>query len=122
MKELLGIAIKNNPFLFEKYPEIYNFVYSGPENSIFKSKTDALSQSSFAQEFIKLTKASFELTTDNALSVMEEETLLLKGPVDYKASFLSLLEYQDFEQIGFIKIGNIIFMKVSYLKKKIGIN
>jgi hypothetical protein len=38
--------------------------------------------------------------------------------VDYKTSFLSLVEYKDFDQIGFIKLGNIHFMKISFTKQK----
>ena len=118
LKALLGIGIRNNPFLYEKYPEIYNFTYSAGDSSIFKGKTDLRSQMAFGQEIIQLTKTSFELSLENALDVMQETTPLIKGLVDYKASFLSLLEYKNFDQIGFIKIGNILFLKISFVEQR----
>lgn len=119
LKELLGIGMKGNVFLYEKYPEIYDFVYSSEgSNPSFKIRNDVKSQISFANQFISFTKMAFSLSADNALEVMETETLLTKGLVDYKASFLALIEYKDFDQIGFIKIGNIIFMKISFYKQK----
>ncbi len=119
LKQLLGIGFKGNFFLYDKYPQIYNFVYSSADlNPNYKVSTDVKSQIAFANEFIQFTKNAFSISGENALDVMQEETLLIKGLVDYKSSFLSLIEYKDFDQIGFIKLGNIIFMKISYNKQK----
>ena len=119
LKELLGIGMKGNVFLYEKYPEIYDFVYASEgANPSFKIRNDVKSQIAFANQFISFTKMAFSLSAHNALEVMESETLLTKGLVDYKASFLSLIEYKDFDQIGFIKIGNIIFMRITFNKQK----
>src|SRR5690606_10641803 len=35
-----------------------------------------------------------------------------------KASLLALLEYKDFNEIGFIRLGNVIFMKISYFRQR----
>lgn len=119
MKQLLGIGFRGNLFLYDKYPQIYNFVYSSADaNPSYKVSTDAKSQIAFSNEFIQFTKTAFSISADNALDIMQEETLLIKGLVDYKSSFLSLIEYKDFDQIGFIKLGNINFMKITYNKQK----
>lgn len=119
LRQLLGIGIKGNVPLYEKYPEIYNFVYEAMDsNPAFKLKKDEQSQLTFASEFIKFTKSAFAIEPQNALDLMQSESFLIKGLVDYKSSFLSLLEYKDFNEIGFIKIGNLVFMRVRYLKQK----
>lgn len=119
LKQLLGIGFKGNLFLYEKYPQIYSFVYSNADpNPTYKISSDLKSQIAFSNEFIQFTKTAFSLSGENALDIMQEETLLIKGLVDYKSSFLSLIEYKDFDQIGFIKLGNINFMKISYNKQK----
>lgn len=118
-KQLLGFGMKENFFLYEKYPEIYNFVYEPAEvNIAFRKVQDANGQAKFANEVMAFTKSSLGLSTLNAFEFMQTETPLMKGMVDFKSSFLSLIEYKDFDQIGFIKIGNVIFMKVSYQMQK----
>lgn len=118
-KQLLGIGIKGNVPLYEKYPEIYSFVYEALEsNPVFKVKKNEKTETAFANEFIQFTKASFAIDPQNALDVMQSESFLIKGMVDYKSSFLSLIEYKDFDQIGFIKLGNTVFMKISFMKQK----
>ncbi len=119
LKQLLGIGFKGNFLLFDKYPQIYNLVYSpAMVNPSYKLSNDVKSQIAFANEFVQFTKTAFSLSGENALDIMQEETLLIKGLVDYKSSFLSLIEYKDFDEIGFIKLGNIIFMKITYKKQK----
>lgn len=118
MQELLNIGMKGNVFLHEKYPELYNVAYTTETNPAFKAKSDARAQMAFANEFIAFTKMAFSLSAENAIEIMETETLLLGGLVEFKNSFLALIEYKDFDSIGFIKIGNVIFMKISYLKQK----
>jgi hypothetical protein len=119
LKQLLGIGMKGNVQLFDKYPEIYNFVYdSMGSNPSFKAKKDEKAQLAFANEFIEFTKTAFSISPNNALDVMQTETVLVKGLIDYKSSFLSLIEYKDFDRIGFIKLGNIIFMKINFNKQK----
>lgn len=118
-KQLLGIGMKNNVLLFDKYPAIYNYVYDSTEsNPTFKKAGNPKAETAFANEFIQFTKVAFSIGPENALDIMQEETFLIKGLVDYKASFLALIEYKDFDQIGFIKLGNIIFMKIGFNKQK----
>jgi hypothetical protein len=118
-KQLLGIGMKGNVLLYDKYPEIYSFVYEAAEsNPVFKVKKNEKTESAFASEFIEFTKAAFAIDPSNALDVMKSETFLIKGLVDYKSSFLSLIEYKDFDQIGFIKLGNTVFMRISFMKQK----
>ena len=118
-KQLLGIGIKGNYLLFEKYPKIHNFVYESDEkNPVFKKHLDAKSQRNFATEVIKFTKTAFSLNAENALEIIETETPFLKGFIDYKNSFLSLIEYKDFHEISYMKLGNAIFMKISFNKQK----
>ncbi len=119
MKQLLSFGMKGNIFLYDKYPQIYNFVYEAKDkNPAFKKSLDAKSQMAFANEFIQFTKTAFSLSTENAFDIMQLETPLIKGLVDYKASFLSLIEYKEFDDVGFIKIGNTIFMRISFFKQR----
>lgn len=119
LKQLLGIGMKNNIVLFDKYPQIYNYVYESADgNPVFKPGSNPKAETAFANEFIQFTKTAFSLGAENALDIMQEETFLIKGLVDFKASFLGLIEYKDFDQIGFIKIGNLTFMKISFNKQK----
>lgn len=118
-KQLLGIGMRGNFLLYEKYPQIYNFIYSSSEaNPNYKVANNEKLQSIFANEFILFTKMAFSLDATNALDLMQEETFLIKGLINYKSSFLSLIEYKDFDSIGFIKLGNLNFMKISYNKQK----
>lgn len=118
LKQLLGIGIKGNYFLSEKFPEIYAFVYQAEGSTSIKAPINAKSQISFANEVMRFTKLVFELNLSNAMEIMEMETPLIKGLIDFRSSFLSLLEYKDFDQIGFIKLGNVTFMKISFPKQK----
>lgn len=118
LKQLLAIGMKNNVMLFDKYPQIYSFVYEANTSSSFKKNKNPKAEITFANEFIKFTKTAFSIGPENAMDIMSEETFLIKGLVDYKASFLALIEYKDFDQIGFQKIGNMTFMKISYHKQK----
>ncbi len=119
LKQLLSIGMKNNIVLFDKYPQIYNYVYDPADaNPSFKSARNPKAETTFANEFIQFTKTAFSLGAENALDIMQEETFLIKGLVDYKASFLGLIEYKDFDMIGFMKIGNLTFMKITYNKQK----
>lgn len=118
MKQLLGIGLKGNIFLHDKYPNLYNFVYEASENPAFKKKLSGSDQLAFANEFIQFTKSAFGLSLDSAPEIMQTETPLIKSLVDFKASFLSLIEYKEFDDIGFAKIGSSIFLRISYLKQK----
>jgi hypothetical protein len=119
MRKLLGIGMKENIFLYDKYPEIYNFVYEALDaNPSFKIVKDEKSEQAFANEFMSFTKLAFGLDGSNYVEVMSTETLLLKGLVDYRASFLSLLGPEKFSKIGFMKMGNLIFMRVEYRSGK----
>lgn len=118
-RQLLGIGMKGNVPLYDKYPEIYNFVYEAMDsNPAFKLRNDEKAQLAFANEFIQFTKSAFALGPENALDLIRSESFLIRGLVDYKSSFLSLIEYKDFDRVGFIKLGNTIFMKIRYLKQK----
>lgn len=119
LKELLGIGMKGNFFLHERYPEIYNFVYSSAQvNPAFKAKLDAKSDQKFAQEVMEYTKLCFGLSANNALEVMQTQTPLLKGLMDYRSSLLGLVEYKEFDQVDFFKLGNAYFLRFSYLRQK----
>lgn len=119
MKQLLGIGMKGNFFLYDQYPEIYSFVFGGVDgNPAFKVEKGEKVENKFANEFISFTKMALELDASKSVEIMQSSTPLVKGLMDFRSSFLSLLEYKDFDQIGFIKIGNVTFLKVSYLKQK----
>ncbi len=118
-KQLLGIGIKGNLFLYEQYPEISSFVLSSEEsNPSFKAKKGEGTQNKFSNEVINFTKMALEFSGENAIEVMQTSTPLVKGLMDFRSSFLALLEYKDFNEVGFIKIGNTTFLKVSYVKQK----
>jgi hypothetical protein len=116
--QLLGLAMKGNFFLYDKFPEIYGFVYQAEGGMPFKPATDARAHQAFANEFMSFSKMALELSVDNFLEVMETQTPLIKGLIDFKSGLLALLEYKNFDQIGFIKIGNVNFMKVTYQMQK----
>jgi len=118
LKQLLGIGLKGNVFLFEKFPRIYNFVYASEGNAAFKIPTDEKAQLKFANEVISFIKLSLEFDANNALETMQTYTPLIKNFIEFKASFLSLLEYKDFDSLGFIKLGNVVFLRATYIKQK----
>jgi hypothetical protein len=117
LQQLLGIGFKGNPFLFDAFPALHNYVYS-VDASNFKKEASAANDQKFAEEFIAFTKMTFELEASNALDVMQKYTPLMKGLVDYKSSLLALLEYKEFNEVGFIKLGDTFFMKLSYRRQK----
>lgn len=117
--ELLGIGMKGNFFLHEKYPEIYNFVYSSElAGTAFKAKSDAKSDQKFAQEVMEYTKLCFGLSIENSIEIMQTHTPLLKGLMDFRSSLLSLVEYKEFDQVDFFKLGNAHFLRFSYVRQK----
>lgn len=114
LKKLLGIAIKGNFFLFDKYPRIYDYVYRVDALSTsFKKEASPKDEALFASEVIKLFSTAFSLNLMNSLDIMQEETLLIKGLIELKSSFFNLLERKEFKDISFIKMGDAIFMKLS---------
>lgn len=119
LKQLLGYGLKGNIFLYDKYPELYNFVYGPADKSgSFKKVLNSKAHAKFANEFITFTKTAFSLSIDNALELAQTETPYLKGFVDFKSAFFALIEYKDYNEIGFVKIGDQLFMRVTYAKQK----
>jgi hypothetical protein len=119
LKELLGIGVKGDFIVQEKFPAIDAFVRSeGSEKLIPKTKQDETDNRKFADEVVTFTKIAFELSAENALEQMQAYTPYLKGLLDYKASLLSLLEYKKMNQIDFIKLGNAYFLRISYMGQK----
>ena len=119
LKGLLAIGMKGNFFLYEKYPKIYNYVYEASgTNPAFRKKLNARDHNQFATEVIEFTKMALSLAPETFLEYIQTETPLVKGILDYRASFLSILEYKDFEKIGVMKIGNAFFLRVSYGQQK----
>jgi hypothetical protein len=118
LKELLSIGFKGDIFLKEKYPNIDKFLYSqGVGGAAFKKELDAKAVLQFAGEVVAFTKMALELQASNALDIMQTETPLLKGPMDYRSSFLALIEYKGFDTIDFIKLGNGYFLRISYVRQ-----
>lgn len=119
LRELIGIGLKGNFFLYDKFPALYNFVYSTDSlNPAFKSKNDDKANQKFADQFVTFTKLCFELSPENAFEYMESYTPFLKSLMDYRSSFLELIEFKEFSEIQFFKIGNAYFLKISYLRQK----
>lgn len=119
LKELLSLGMGGNFFLFDKFPEMYNYIYSPEQaNAAFKAKVNETTIRKFALEVVSFTKMSFELSMENALDTMSDYTPMLKGLVDYKLSLLSLIEYKDFDAVTFIKLGGTYFLKFNYMKQK----
>ena len=119
LKELMAIGISGNFLLYEKFPEIYNYVYSTDSSHMaFKGKKDEKAQRKFAEEVLSFTKLSFALNAENAIEYMETYSPWLKGMMDYRLSLLSLIEYKNFDQADFVKIGNAYFLRFSYVKQK----
>lgn len=118
LQQLIAIGIKGNFFLHDKLPELHSYVYQAEGTTLFKASSNEKAQTKFANEFMSYVKTSLGLSLVNAFEVMEMETPFLKGYMDFRSSLLELLEYKEFDEIGFIKIGNTIFMKVSYNAQK----
>jgi hypothetical protein len=119
LKQLIGLGIEGNFFLYERYPHLYDFVYSATTgSSYFKSKKDQKSQEEFAKEFIDLCKTSFELSSDNLIHTMQVRSPFIKSFIDFRSSFFQLIEYKDYRAIGFARIGDAIFMRLSYQKQR----
>jgi hypothetical protein len=119
LKSLLALGIKGNFFLYEKYPQIYNYVYDASgTNPAFRKKLDAKDHQQFATEVIQFTKMALSLSPESVLDYIQTETPLLKGILDYRASFLSLIEYKNFDKIDVLKIGNTFFLKIKYSHQK----
>ena len=119
LKELLSIGMKGDYFLQEKFPELNEFVNpSGALGDVFRKNNNEKSNRKFADEAVFFTKLAFGISIDNAIDNMQEFTPFLKGLMDYRSSFLSLLEYKGLDQIDFIKLGNAYFLRVSYNMQK----
>ncbi len=119
LKQLLGIGMRGNVFIFNKFPQIHDFVYTSADvNPSLRGKPDSTLEQKFANEFIMFTKMSFDLDVNNAFEFMQAESPLIRGFIEYRSALLALLEYKDFESISFSKIGNQTFMKIRYLKQK----
>ena len=118
LKQLLLIGMRGNFFLYDNYPEIYNYVYEAKSSYGSPKKPTEKEQEKFSRELMTFMAKAFSVSPENVLTIMEEETLLLKSFIDFKSSFLSLIEYKEFSEIGFAKIGNAVFMRVSFIKQK----
>ena len=119
LKELLSIGFKGDIFLKERFPSIDKFIYSqGVGGSAFKQQINSKSNEQFAYEVVAFTKMAFELQATNALDIMQSYTPFLKGPMDYRSSFLALIEYKGFDSIDFIKLGNCYFLRIAYIRQK----
>ena len=119
LKELLSIGMKGDYFLQEKFPEINSFVNgSDAASASFKKHNDEKSNRKFADEAVFITKLAFGISIDNALDNMQEFTPFLKGLMDYRQSFMALIEYKGLDQIDFIKLGNAYFLRISYNMQK----
>jgi len=118
-KELLGLGFKGDPFLTDKFPLIEGYVYSSEVSAAsFKKSTDEKESRKFADEVVSFTKIAFELNANNVLDFMQVYTPILKGFMDYRSSLLGLIEYKEFDQIDFIKLGNAYFLRFSYTRQK----
>ena len=119
LRQLLGIGMRGNFFLYEKFPEIYNFVYSLENaNPAFKGRNDVKTNRKFADEVVSFTKMCLELSANNAVDFMQTYTPLMKGLIDYRSSLLALLDYKEFDQISFMNVGNAYFLKFSFGRQK----
>jgi hypothetical protein len=118
-KELLGLGFKGDPFLTDKFPLIEGYVYSSEVSAAaFKKSSDEKESRKFADEVVSFTKIAFELNANNVLDFMQVYTPILKGFMDYRSSLLGLIEYKEFDQIDFIKLGNAYFLRFSYTRQK----
>ena len=118
-KQLLSIGIKGDFFLEGKFPQVESFVHSPATlDPAFKVKSDEKVNRKFADEVVSFTKKAFELSAENAPEVMESYTPFLKGLMDYRSAFLNLIEYKEFDQIDFVKLGNAYFLRISYNRQK----
>ena len=118
-KELLSIGMKGDYFLQEKFPEMNSFVNgSDAASASFKKHNDEKANRKFADEAVFFTKLAFGISVDNALDNMQEFTPFLKGLMDYRQSFMALIEYKGLDQIDFIKLGNSYFLRISYNMQK----
>lgn len=119
LKELLSIAFKGNIFLFEKYPQLHDYVYQpNGLNPALRKKKDETQSEKFSKELVEFTRMSFSVSFENFTQIMEEKTPLIKGLIDYKNAFLKILDTKNLDQIQVVKIGNGRFFKISFDKQK----
>jgi pSer/pThr/pTyr-binding forkhead associated (FHA) protein len=119
LKQLLSIGMKGDFFLEGKFPQIETFIHSPDAiDPAFKIKNDEKVNRKFADEVVSFTKTAFELSAENAFDLMQTHTPFLQGLMDYRSSFLSLIEYKTFDQIDFLKLGNAYFLRISYSRQK----
>lgn len=116
-KRILQTAMHANMQLMNRFPRLYEFAFSIPEQNPFKN-VDAKKYGEFSLQYIELMKLAFELHLDNAQMVFENETFLLEGLLNFKEDFIKNLERDDFQKLSFIQLGDFIFFKASYVAKE----
>lgn len=108
-KQLLAIGFKGNPFLKLKFPHIDNFVHQHTPTGFKKSIID---NESFAQEFMEFHRIAMDMSMESYFDYMREIPIV-GSLLDYKQSFLALLGTANVDNMSFIKIGNIMALKIS---------
>lgn len=119
LKQLIEVGLKSDPFLKDKFPELAGFVFTTAQvNPNFKKVITEKDIEIFGREFINFTQLALTLSAENFLNVLENETYLLNGLVDYKTTLLALIEYKDFDDVGYVQIGNGTFMRFVFSEKQ----
>ncbi len=109
IKQLLEIGFKGNPFLKLKFPHIDNFIH---QYTPVGFKRSALDSDSFAKEFIEFHRMAMDMSIESYFDYIDEVPVV-GSLLNYKQSFLSLFEKPEIGSMSFIKIGNIIALKIS---------
>jgi len=117
-KALLNIGLKHNPFLMERYANLYQFSHSTQDaDKKFKNSNVKLISKAFGEEFIQLTKLSMELDWENLVYTMSEVTPIISGLVNFKASLLEVIEDKDIDVVDFVELGDTTFLRLTYMKQ-----
>ena len=110
IRQLLAIGFKGNPFLKLKFPHLDNFVHEHTPTGFKKSTID---NESFAQEFMEFHRIAMDMSIESYFDHMKEIPMV-GSLLDYKQSFLALIETHNVDDMSFVKMGDIIALKMSF--------
>lgn len=108
LRQLLEIGLKGNPFLKLKYPHLDNFINQHTPAGFKRSSVD---NASFADEFMSFHRLAMEMSLESYFSHVHEVPFVT-SLLNYKDSFIALLEGADLTDMNFVKFGNVTALRI----------
>lgn len=109
LKQLLEIGFRGNPFLKLKFPHIDNYLN---QYTPVGFKRSVLDSESFTEEFMEFHRMAMDMSIGSFFNYFYEVPMV-NSLLSYKQSFLSLFDEADFTSMSFVRIGNIVALKIS---------